>query len=314
MAPVTTIRVAVIAVVFGQSDAELGQFLRALAGLDHPALGCYLALNEPGRDVANLDTGRVPTRIVDTGQNLGWTGGVNRAAAAASLDGWERLLLLNTDVDLLTSDLVERLSAAFDRPDCAFASPTMVLRSDRRRIWYRGASIVGSSYATRHDSIGKPLTSAHGDVIAVRVGCSCAMLVDAERFLELGGFDERLFMYYEDVDLALRAEARGWRTYLVDAPLVAHHVAGQRRSAVASYYFGRNPLLLVAKHSPPARMLLGIVAHLTRSSRYLARADSPSAAAAYLRGMRDGLGAVISSRRPGRFTPVIAEHQDNEQP
>ena len=51
------------------------------------------------------------------------------------------------------------------------------------------------------------------------------MLVRAEAFQAVGGFDESFFMYFEDVDLCLRLEAAGWR--LAQEPrAVVHHAGG----------------------------------------------------------------------------------------
>ena len=51
------------------------------------------------------------------------------------------------------------------------------------------------------------------------------LLVRGTAWAELGGFDERLFMYAEDLDLFRRAAAAGWRArFVVDAEFV--HLGG----------------------------------------------------------------------------------------
>ncbi len=59
--------------------------------------------------------------------------------------------------------------------------------------------------------------------------------IGAAAFEEIGGFDERYFMYFEDADLCRRATAAGWPIrYLPD--VVVDHVGGA--SSAVDYHFG----------------------------------------------------------------------------
>jgi GT2 family glycosyltransferase len=63
-----------------------------------------------------------------------------------------------------------------------------------------------------------------------------AMLVPRAEFLALGGFDERFFMYYEDIDFGLRWSATGWPVVVEDGFLAFHeggHSAKQEPSVVS---------------------------------------------------------------------------------
>ena len=51
------------------------------------------------------------------------------------------------------------------------------------------------------------------------------LLVRFDRFLALGGMDERFRLYYEDVDLCYRFRQRGWRTFYFPAVTVVHQHA-----------------------------------------------------------------------------------------
>jgi GT2 family glycosyltransferase len=60
----------------------------------------------------------------------------------------------------------------------------------------------------------------------------CALVASLEAIKSLGGFDEGYFLYYEDVDLCLRARARGLRLKVLQEPLVDHPERGGSTNAL----------------------------------------------------------------------------------
>jgi len=82
--------------------------------------------------------------------------------------------------------------------------------------------------------------------------CGGAVLLKRRYLDEVGTFDERFFMYYEDTDLSWRGQLRGWRYVYEPGALVRHHHA--QSSGVGSPFFRfhteRNRLLVLAKNAP----------------------------------------------------------------
>jgi GT2 family glycosyltransferase len=75
-------------------------------------------------------------------------------------------------------------------------------------------------------------------------------LVRRKVYEELKGFDERFFMYFEDLDFAYRAKQAGWKSYyLVDAQAL-HYGGGAANQVKARrlFYWFRSRLQYVAKH------------------------------------------------------------------
>lgn len=65
----------------------------------------------------------------------------------------------------------------------------------------------------------------------VKMGSGCLMLVDLKKYQEIGGFDERFFMYFEDNDLCLRLATQGDSLiYVPTAKIVHHYGKGSHRS------------------------------------------------------------------------------------
>jgi GT2 family glycosyltransferase len=78
--------------------------------------------------------------------------------------------------------------------------------------------------------------------------CGGAAVYRRAAVLAAGGFDERLFAYLEDVDLALRLRLAGWRCAY--EPAVARHARHGSGGARVDALVARNTLLLVAKAFP----------------------------------------------------------------
>lgn len=80
--------------------------------------------------------------------------------------------------------------------------------------------------------------------------CSGACeLVSAKRFLEIGGFDERFFMYAEDVDLSWKAWETGYKCFYQPNSLVVHSCYGVEKNQLFRQFWGvRNGILMRIKH------------------------------------------------------------------
>ena len=301
-------RVGVVAVVFGQDGDELRHFLQSVDGLSYGHLRLYLVNNDAGRALRDdLGPRWAPrTRVIDTGANLGFTGGANAGIRAALHDGCQQVLLLNTDIDVLRPDLVERLQEPFRAdPDCGMASPVITQAPRTERIWYAGASIGRWSGIPRHRSLGhryRPPPHPAGRLVPVSSGCG--VLIGRSLLERVGGFDETLFCYYEEVDLSLRARGAGYRVYLWPEALIAHHKQGRSLDPVESYYLARNAYLFIATHLPKTRIVVAVASQLAVALPvYLLRASSGPARLEALRGTLDGLRRLWNAtqqQQPGQ--------------
>ena len=95
--------------------------------------------------------------------------------------------------------------------------------------------------------------------------CGGGVLLRRSYLAQVGLFDERFFLYYEDTDLAWRGRARGWRYRYVPTSVVRHvHAATSGvGSPMFQHYVERNRLLMLTKNAPA-----GLVAK-SRYIRYL---------------------------------------------
>ncbi len=140
-------------------------------------------------------------------RNLGFGPAINRAAREHPADP---LILLNNDAEAEPRFVEALLDAAAE----GVQSVAGVLLQERAPGLIDSAGVVADSTLMGFDHLhGEPVeaAAAAADPLGPTGG---AALYDRAAFEAVGGFDERIFLYYEDLDLALRIAAAGGRCRL----------------------------------------------------------------------------------------------------
>jgi N-acetylglucosaminyl-diphospho-decaprenol L-rhamnosyltransferase len=235
-------------------------------------------------------------RVIEFGANLGFSGACNRGVLAGS---GEIVVLLNNDVDC-RPDFLERLIAPLQRRDGLGSVAALLLKPSQEQIESFGLA-VDSTLAGFPRLRGCPASEAR-DTKPVLVGPSgAAGAYRREAWEAVGGLDEGVFLYAEDVDLALRLRAAGWPT-VGARDAVATHIgsasAGPRsawqrhQSGFARAYFMRRYGVL--------RSRVGVRAVATEAIVVLADAMVFSHDLAALRGRIAGWRAADRAPRKPR--------------
>jgi N-acetylglucosaminyl-diphospho-decaprenol L-rhamnosyltransferase len=205
--------IAAVVVTYSAGADVLDRCLRALVaegGLDR-----IVVVDTGGSAKIAPDLGDVVDLVVM--DNRGYGAAANRGFEHAA--GADILALLNDDVVVQTGWL-EPLLAALDADDVGAAQPALV-SADHSVVTSLGVRI--DEYGAGTDvGDGEPLpTDRSRQVLDVFNGGT--VVLTREFLRTTGGFDERYFLYYEDVDLALRGRELGWRYRLVPMAIVEHH-------------------------------------------------------------------------------------------
>ena len=231
----------------------LAAALESLRGQTRPA--AVIVVDDCSDDGADeMVRERFPeVELIRNETNLGFARTCNRGAAAAA--DADVVILLNNDV-IASPRFVEAILAPFADPATGSAAGvlTQLGKPDRidtagieldptLRSWDLGWNRPAAWLAGAPDPAGP---------------CGGAAAYRASAWREAGGFDEAFFAYWEDVDLALRLRAAGWRCVLAPDARAEHRHGGsfgassplQRRL----HHFGRGYVL--AKHRPAGRVLL----------------------------------------------------------
>jgi GT2 family glycosyltransferase len=103
--------------------------------------------------------------------------------------------------------------------------------------------------------------------------CGGGVLLRPSYLAEVGLFDERFFLYYEDTDLSWRGQQRGWRyRYVPDAVIRHLHAASSgESSSTFQFYVERNRLLALTKNAPAGLAIRSVVGSATATLSYARR-------------------------------------------
>jgi GT2 family glycosyltransferase len=100
--------------------------------------------------------------------------------------------------------------------------------------------------------------------------CGAAVLLRANHLADVGLFEDRFFLYYEDTDLAVRGQGRGWQ-FVVEPTSVVRHIHSASTvegSAIAAHFIERNRLLLVIRHGTASEVLREFVRYPLITASY----------------------------------------------
>ena len=199
------------------------RLLRTLDSLDGQAAAETVVVvdNNSSDGTAEAVEGRYPAvRVVRNERNLGFGAAINRGAL--ELDG-DVLVLVNNDV-VCDADFIANITERFADPSVGMAAGVLLQASAPDLVDSAGIEldVTLGSWDYFWNRPAADLAGA-GDPIGP---CGGAAAYRLPAFRELGGFDETLFAYWEDVDLALRFREAGWRCSLA-ADARALHEHGQ---------------------------------------------------------------------------------------
>jgi len=193
-------------------------------------------------------------QVLELGENTGFARGNNIAAAKAK---GEWLALLNADAFARPDWLEKLLEATALARNVTMVGSTQYMALEPEI--YDGVGdfyhVSGLAWRGKHGHSAKDHTPKTCEVFGP---CGAAALYHRETFQQLGGFDERFFLYHEDVDLAFRMRLTGG-ICVQSAEAVIDHISSGitgRASKLAVYHGTRNRIWTFVKNMPPLGLLL----------------------------------------------------------
>lgn len=227
-------------------------------------------------------------RILALSTNGGYTMGCNVGIRAARGD---LLVMLNNDTEAETNWLSALVDALERYPEAGSAASRMMIYGDRTKIHSAG-DLYRVNGIPDSRGVWQPYGPPFDQERLVFGACGGAAMYRRAMIEEIGGFEERFFMYCEDIDLAWRAQLAGWKCVYVPEAVIYHHLSATGGGKLASYYVGRNTLWVIARNYPTPllrRYWRQIFAAQWAVARSALRAWRGTAARARLRGQIAGL-------------------------
>jgi len=179
--------------------------------------------------------------------NVGFAGA---AALALGRARGEWIALFNDDVTLESGALRELLDAGRADPRIGSVAPQVRFHDRPDTINSAGLEVDRLGMACDR-LLGEPLGSSETEVTEVFGASGGAALYRRAMLDDVGGFDPSFFAYLEDVDVAWRAQLRGWRAVYAPRAVVHHrHSASfEHGSSRKHFLVGRNRVVLLAKNA-----------------------------------------------------------------
>ena len=172
-------------------------------------------------------------QVIRNARNEGFGRAVNVAARQADTG---LCLIINPDCVLEPGAIAALLLAADHYPDAAMFAPRLIETDGR--FFYQNRSMLSESVIRNNSVTVQGDARAHppdGDCCAPFLSGAC-LLVRREIFLALGGFDENIFLFYEDDDLCRRMKEAGHGLIHVHHA-VARHQRGASSAPMAGARF-----------------------------------------------------------------------------
>ncbi|MGH2954138.1 MAG: glycosyltransferase [Solirubrobacterales bacterium] len=217
-----------IVVVMHQSRSDLECFLdgqiETAEGLEAQIVFVDNASTDGGPELVRARAAeRDGLRLVEMGRNAGYAAAVN--AGAAAVPGHD-LVLVNPDVELPGPAPVQALQEVLaSHPRIAVAAPRLVgddgVAQESARRFPSAAALLGTlPRVGRLPAVRRSLERYHEPSRATRAAVvdwvlGAAMVIRRRAFDAVGGWDERFFLYVEDVDFCRRLRRIGWEVAYV---------------------------------------------------------------------------------------------------
>ncbi|MEY4674636.1 MAG: hypothetical protein RL148_2420 [Planctomycetota bacterium] len=220
----------------------LAECLDALFAQVPPPDEVLLVDNQSTDDSIALARQRHPrVRIVEMGSNAGPCAARNRGVAEARN---ELVLLVDNDVVLHPGSLARMRAGLETDPRCAMVQARSVCGDDPSVVHYDSADIHFLGTLVLHNWY-RPLAEATPPSNPVGAGIALCFLTRRSVFLSVGGFDESLFILYEDNEFSYKLRMRG-HTIRLAADALCTHLAGTAGLSVRgpeAEYPGRRTML-----------------------------------------------------------------------
>lgn len=194
-----------------------------------------IAMNEPEFKVKSA------VQLLRTERNGGYAYGMNAGMRVHLARNKDFVLLLTHDVRLRPGCLQDLLDSMSKVANYGALGPC--LWDQRTGEPFSFGGLIGPGAQLRHSKFPPRELEDH-EIYPADFLDGSVLLVNCRAFLEVGPFDERFFMYYEDTEWCLRLTNAGWKVGVVAKANAEQAPGGPKRPGAFSFLFMRNGMEL----------------------------------------------------------------------
>lgn len=180
-------------------------------------------------------------------ENLGFGRGNNYGIRwAMENTECEYFFILNNDAMVTPETIMILEQAMIDFPEVGIVTPRITYAEQPEILWYGGGEVDWRRGSAVVPGINKAADAKLAMMERnVTFASGCALFVRRSVFKKIGGFDPRIFMYEEDVELCLRASKNRVLIRYIPQALVFHKCQGsiKETKSIESYWDVGNPKL-----------------------------------------------------------------------
>lgn len=254
---------ATIIVVNYNGGDYLARCVASIAAQTEARFECFIVDNgSTDGSLATLPELDARFNIIETGKNLGFARANNLAAKRAKAP-W--LVLLNPDA-FAHDNWLER-GLAETKAEGVTMVGSLQYMADEPGILDGAGDFYHASGLAWRAGFGHPVAHAPSQSFPAFAPCGAGAFYHRETFLSLGGFDERFFCYFEDVDMGYRMRLIGGQCVQSVHAKIDHISSGisGRASDFAVYHGTRNRLWCFYKNTPYALISVLMPIHIAMS-------------------------------------------------
>lgn len=190
--------------------------------------------------------------FIQTGENLGFSGGNNIGIKWSLDNNADYICLLNNDTTVETNFLKELMNEMQQDSKIGISAGKIMYLNEPDRIWSAGGFISDIKALGCH--YGMNQVDKNGEFNKkknVTFLTGCLQLIRREVFEDIGTYDHEYFLYMEDVDFCKRTIEAGYKLMYIPKSKIYHKVSastGGEESPLQLYYMTRNRILFNKKN------------------------------------------------------------------
>lgn len=185
--------------------------------------------------------------VLDSGKNLGFSGGNNIGIRYAIERGTDYILLLNNDTIVEPDFLAHMVFAANEHNDGYVITNKMMYAFEKGKIWCAGGNFDPKTSRTSAYGINETDRDEYNHRREINFASGCCMLIPSKVLYAVGLMKEDYFLYCEDTDYCLRIQKAGFGILYEPKSKIYHKVnaSTNKIAGIQTYYLVRNKLYII---------------------------------------------------------------------